>query len=281
MQCYMILGGVPYYLSLLRQDLSLPDNIDNLFFRRGGELSGEFDELYNALFSKADRYIAIVKFLSGKRQGYTRSEIEEGTGFSGGGLSKLLDNLERCDFIVSYAQYGNRSKMSLYRLSDFYTIFYYKFILGNNSKDEHYWQHHFNDRRVSSWQGFSFEQLCLLHLNQIKLGLGISGVATEASAWRHIAAKGEEKRGAQIDLVIKRADKVIHLVEMKFAGNRYTITKDYAMQLHERRQLFMEEENIRNTPVFTFITPYGVSQGINSSLVHSEITADQLFVTIN
>jgi uncharacterized protein len=281
MQCYMILGGVPYYLSLLRQDLSLPDNIDNLFFRRGGELSGEFDELYNALFSKADRYIAIVKFLSGKRQGYTRSEIEEGTGFSGGGLSKLLDNLERCDFIVSYAQYGNRSKMSLYRLSDFYTIFYYKFILGNNSKDEHYWQHHFNDRGVSSWQGFSFEQLCLLHLNQIKQGLGISGVATESSAWRHIAAKGEEKRGAQIDLVIKRADKVIHLVEMKFAGNRYTITKDYAMQLHERRQLFMEKENIRNTPVFTFITPYGVSQGINSSLVHSEITADQLFVTIN
>lgn len=280
MQCYMILGGIPYYLSLLRSDLSLPDNIDNLIFRRGGGLSDEFNELYNALFSKADRYISIVKFLSGKRQGYTRSEIEDGTGFSGGGLTKLLENLERCDFIISYSQYGNRSKQSLYRLSDFYTIFYYKFILGNNSKDDHYWQHHFNDRSVSSWEGFTFEQLCLLHLGHIKQGLGISGVATEASAWRYIAPKGEEKRGAQIDLVIKRADKVIHLVEMKFAGSTYSITKDYAAQLRERRQLFMGSEKISTPPVFTFVTPFGVAHGVNSSLLHSEITAEDLFASL-
>lgn len=280
MQCYMILGGIPYYLSLLRPDLSLPDNIDSLIFRRGGELSDEFNELYNALFTKSDRYIAIVKFLSGKREGFTRSEIEKGTGFGGGGLSKLLDNLERCDFIVSYSQFGNRNKMSLYRLSDFYTIFYYKFVLGNNSKDEHYWQHHFNDRSVSSWEGFSFEQLCLHHLSHIKQGLGISGVATESSTWRHIAAKGEEKRGAQIDLVIKRADRMIHLVEMKFAASRYNITKDYATQLRERRQTFMEDERLTTTPVFTFVTPYGLTKGINSSLVHSEITAEHLFAAV-
>ncbi len=280
MQCYMILGGIPYYLSLLRPDLSLPDNIDSLIFRRGGELSDEFNELYNALFSKADRYVSIVKFLSGKREGYTRAEIEQGTGFGGGGLTKLLDNLERCDFIVSYSRFGNRTKMSLYRLSDFYTIFYYKFVLGNNSKDEHYWRHHFNDRSVSSWEGFSFEQLCLHHLNHIKQGLGIWGVATESSTWRHITAKGEEKRGAQIDLVIKRADKMIHLVEMKFAASRYNITKDYAAQLLERRQTFMEDEKISNPPVFTFVTPYGLAQGLNSSLVHSEITAEHLFAAI-
>ncbi len=280
MQCYMILGGVPYYLSLLRPDLSLPDNIDSLIFRRGGELSDEFNELYNALFSKADRYILIVKFLSGKREGFTRSEIENGTGFSGGSLSKLLDNLERSDFIVSYVQYGNSKKFSLYRLSDFYTIFYYRFVFGNSSKDEHYWQHHFNDRRVSAWEGFSFEQLCFRHLNQIRQGLGISGIATESSTWRHVSPRGEEKRGAQIDLVIRRADKVIHLVDMKFAGSRYVITTDYAALLRERRQLFMEDEKISSTPVFTFVTPYGLSQGINSSLVHSEITSEHLFATV-
>ena len=105
LQCYMIFGGVPYYLSLLRPYLSLPQNVDSLVFRRGGDLSDEFDELYNALFNKADRYLAIVKLLSTKREGFVRSEIEKGTGYGGGGLSKMLDNLERCDFIVSYAQF--------------------------------------------------------------------------------------------------------------------------------------------------------------------------------
>ena len=277
LQCYMIFGGIPYYLSLLRPDLSLPQNVDNLIFRRGADLSDEFGELYNALFNKADRYIAIVKFLSGKREGFIRSEIEDATGYTGGGLTKMLDNLERCDFIVRYSQFSNKSKLTLYRLCDFYTIFYYKFVQGNNSKDDNYWLHHFTDRSVQSWQGFSFEQLCLRHLGQIKNGLGISGVATESSAWRYVAKKGEEKRGAQIDLVIKRADKMIHLVEMKFAESRYTITKDYAAQLRERRMTFMEEEGIQQTPVFTFVTPYGLINGINSGIVHSEITCNHLF----
>lgn len=61
LQCYMLFGGVPYYLSLLRPYLSLPENVDSLIFRRGGDLCNEFDELYNALFNKADRYINIVK----------------------------------------------------------------------------------------------------------------------------------------------------------------------------------------------------------------------------
>ena len=44
-------------------------------------MADEFNELYNALFNKADRYIAIVKFLSTKREGFIREEIEKGTGY--------------------------------------------------------------------------------------------------------------------------------------------------------------------------------------------------------
>lgn len=45
LQCYMIFGGVPYYLSLLRPNLSLPENVDSLIFRRGGDMSDEINEL--------------------------------------------------------------------------------------------------------------------------------------------------------------------------------------------------------------------------------------------
>ena len=276
-QCYMIFGGVPYYLSLLQPELSLPENVDNLIFRIGGELSNEFNELYNALFNKADRYIAVVKLLSSKRQGFTRNEIELSTGFSGGGLSKILDNLERCDFIVSYAQFGNKNKLSLFKLSDFYTIFYFRYVDGNRTRDTHFWQHNFTSRSVEAWEGFSFEEVCLRHLPQIKRGLGISGMATESSAWRFVPSKDDDRKGAQIDLVIKRADKIIHLVEMKFCETLFTVTKDYEQRLQERKQLFMEITGTTRGVVITFVSPKGLSRGIHSGTVHSQLTAKELF----
>ena len=285
-QCYMVIGGVPYYLSLLRPELSLPQNIDELFFRRNADLREEFNELYPALFKKADRYIAVVRFLATNRQGFQRADIEKATGFSGGGLTKILQNLERCDFISTYSQYGCNKKMTLYRLCDFYTIFYLKYVENDNSRDEQFWSHHCNDRGVESWEGFTFEQICLAHLDQIKQGLGISGMATESSAWRYVVKKNEaeddtRKRGTQIDLVIKRADKIIHLCEMKFASSEYTITADYAEKLRYRQGLFMNENKLKHGTVFTFVTPYGVAKGKYSSMLHSELTLQDLFRPID
>ncbi len=280
LQCYMLFGGVPYYLSLLRPYLSLPENVDALIFRRGGDLSDEFNELYSALFKKADRYINIVRLLATKRQGFQRGEIEQVTGYSGGGLTKMLDNLERCDFIVAYNQYGNKNKLTLYRLADFYTLFYFRYVENNRSRDEQYWQHHFMDRSVESWEGFTFEEVCLRHLPHIKQGLGISGMATDSSSWRFVPKKDDAREGAQIDLVISRADKIIHLIEMKFCETPFVIKKDYEERLKKRKALFMEIAEITRGPVITFITPMGLSQGSHSSVVHSQLTAKHLFASI-
>lgn len=65
-----------------------------------------------------------------------------------------------------------------------------------------------------------------------------------------------------------------------FIAHCYNITKDYAAQLRERRQTFMEDERLTTTPVFTFITPYGLTRGLYSSLVHSELTAEHLFAAV-
>ena len=46
-ECYMIMGGIPYYLSLLDKELSYLQNIDYLFFRKKAELWDEFDHLYS------------------------------------------------------------------------------------------------------------------------------------------------------------------------------------------------------------------------------------------
>ncbi|MDY2590151.1 MAG: ATP-binding protein, partial [Agathobacter sp.] len=79
-ECYMIMGGIPYYLSLLENDLSYVQNIDNLFFRKKAELWDEFEHLYRTLFVNSDKYVQVMECLSEKRSGYTRNEIAEKTG---------------------------------------------------------------------------------------------------------------------------------------------------------------------------------------------------------
>ena len=41
-ECYMMLGGTPYYLNMLRPDQSLPQNINRLFFGETAELVSLF-----------------------------------------------------------------------------------------------------------------------------------------------------------------------------------------------------------------------------------------------
>ena len=62
----------------------------------------------------------------------------------------------------------------------------------------------------------AFEAVCLKHVAQIKKGLGIEGIKTEESAWRYVPGKGQNEKGAQIDLLIDRKDRSINICEMKF-----------------------------------------------------------------
>ncbi len=74
---------------------------------------------------------------------------------------------------------------------------------------------------VESWQGLTFELLCLMHIPQIRQALSIGGVATEVSAWFDKADRQKETKGSQIDLIIERADRIIHsevLLEDLFKG---------------------------------------------------------------
>lgn len=275
LQCYMAMGGVPYYMSLLNPEQSLAQNIDCLFFKKNAPMREEFDELFNALFSQADKYIAVVKALAANREGLLRAEIIEKTKMSGGSLTKILDNLERCDFIETYAHFKSSVRNTLYRISDPYTLFYFKFLYHKNTKNEHWWTNNMHSHSVEAWQGFSFETLCMAHLEQIKQKLGINGIATEVSTWRKTGEKVD--KGTQIDLLIDRSDRVINLCEMKFSKEPYPITKDYETTLRNRMVIFKAETKTRKSLSTTMITTYGILQGIHSGIVQNEVIMEDLF----
>ena len=270
---YMIFGGAPYYWTLIEKGASLSQNIDRLFFRKNAELREEFDELYQSLFKRAANYIEVVKALAQRHAGMTRQEISVHTGMTGSGLTRVLDQLERCDFILGYQKFGTKKNNVIYRLSDFYTLFYLRFVATDRTHDEQWYTHNMLSPQVINWQGYSFELLCMLHLPQLKQALGISGIAASVSTWR----SSQSEHPYQVDLLIDRSDRIINLCEMKFSNDRYIIDRDYEMRLRDRRALFMSETKTRKTPVITLVTTYGIMPSKHASVVQSEVVLDQLF----
>ena len=63
-ECYMVFGGIPYYLNLIDSRLSLAQNIDELMFKPYGDLKDEYTELFYSLFKKPEKHMAIIKTLA-------------------------------------------------------------------------------------------------------------------------------------------------------------------------------------------------------------------------
>lgn len=277
LQCYMVTGGIPYYLDLIDPRESLAKNIDRLCYEEGGALQREFDELYNAVFVNAEKYISVVRLLSEHKEGLTRKEIGSYIGVEGTYLTRIISNLEKCNFIAKRAQYGNKKNDAIYRIIDFYTLFYFKFIEKNLSLDSSWWTHHLNSSSILAWQGLTFEIICLEHHQQIKNALGISGMATSVSTWRCLPDKEKNLPGAQIDMIIERADRMIHLCEMKFSQKPFNISSEYEKKLRDRMFLFDLKTKNKKPLVHTFVTTFGLGVGKHHSIVHSEITMNDLF----
>ena len=164
-------------------------------------------------------------------------------------------------------------KSTLFQLVDFYTLFYYKFILGNRYHDEHFWSASLNSPLHGVWCGLSFEILCLTHLKQIKDTLGISGVQTAACSWR----SRTPGNGAQIDLLIDRKDATVNICEMKYSGKEFVIDKSYETELQNKIDSFISETGTRKSIILTMVTTEGIRQNIHSGIVQKEIILDDLF----
>lgn len=276
-QCYMILGGVPYYWSLLKKGKSLSQNIDDLFFKEGALLQNEYDNLYRALFNKPDQYIRIIEALCNVKKGITRDEICKKTKIaSSGELTKKLRELENCGFIRKYIPYGSGSKNALYQLIDNYTLFFNRF-LKENTYDENYWKSASNSGEVNAWSGVAFERVCLEHIAQIKNALGISGVQTDVNSWKCDANPEKGLQGSQIDLLIVRKDQIINVCEMKYSEADYAPDRTFDKAMQRKISDLRIATKTKSAIHSTLITTYAIKETPYSGNIQSIITSEELF----
>ncbi|MBN1673129.1 MAG: AAA family ATPase [Kiritimatiellae bacterium] len=219
-----VTGGIPRYLEEIHVQQSAEDNIRRLCFEPGAFLCGEFDKIFNSIFSRrADAYREIVRLLAERR--HSARELAAALRRPlNGDLSEHLADLETSGFVVgehSHNVSGRQMRIRRYRLKDNYLRFYLKYIAPVKAKVE---QGLFRFGGLDSLGGFpammglQFENLVLNNLPAVvrKLGIELSSIVSAGPHFQN--ATRANKGGCQIDLMIQARFNTLYLCEIRFRG---------------------------------------------------------------
>ncbi len=282
---YMVLGGIPFYLSQTKTRLSAMQNIEFLAFRKNSFLMTEFDNLYATLFSEDAGHIELAKIISKHRYGINRKNIVAASPRfkKGGRLTTLLKDLEQAGFISRFTPFESKKKEAFYKMEDEYSLFYFNWIepiretpLARSMKIG-YWEQELKSPAWHSWAGYAFEALCIKHISQISEALGIS-VTAKPHTWRYVPPKGSLERGAQVDLLFDRDDNSITLCEIKYTREPFILDKEQMHKLWNRIDVFKQHTKTQKNIFLSFISAQGLKKTVYSEeFVHQIVSLEDLF----
>ncbi len=283
-ELYMVTGGIPFYLKEVRKGRSATQIIDDLCFKKSGLLHTEFKNLLYALFDQAEVHHKIIGEIAKAGSTLSREALLKALKISSGeSINRRLYELEASGFIQCYIPYGKKRRDRYYRIVDEYTLFYLKWIepltrSGVYSGKESHWQKVVKSPGRYSWAGYAFEGVCLKHVHQIAVALGLSQIPFLVGTWRLIPRKGSKEQGAQIDLLFDRDDGIITICEIKYCEQKFVIEKVYGKNLIQKMEVFESRLKISKQLVLAMITTKGVKKNLwSQELINAEVTLDDLF----
>ena len=115
-----------------------------------------------------------------------------------------------------------------------------------------------------------------MHVREIKRALQIGGVRTSVCSWRHVADATYGK-GAQIDLLIDRADNVIDICEMKYASGKYLLSSKDSENIDNKLDAFKAVSETTKSLHLVFVTANGLSENAYARKAQHVLTLDDLF----
>ncbi len=280
---YMVTGGVPYYLSKIKWQMSAMQIIEKLAFSKKAFFLDEFDNLFSSLFDGHETHVNIVRTLSKNRYGIGKRKLLESVGAYGGNSAARLQELEDAGFIMSFRPVYHKKRGIYYRLIDEYCFFYLKWIepikdlLNSQALDNHEWQAIQSTPEWNSWLGYAFESVCYKHLLQIKRVLNLPPMSL-SSSWRYSPIKNSRECGAQIDLLFDRRDDAITICEIKYSNQPFVITKSYFEKLQQKIDVFSEKTKTKKQLFLVIVAANGIKKNIYSrKLVSGVVVLDDLF----
>ncbi len=210
----LVFGGVPKYLEQINTSQSFNKNMNTLCFSPHGIMLKEVERIFYSQFREPRTYLKIINLL--KNGIFSLSEISSKTKIpSGGGLMQYLKNLERAEMIRSYVPFdrSGNSKFKKYTLADEFLVFFFKYIGPNlrvikESSSRRLFET-LTQNSFDTWLGFAFERFCLKHAGLLAFVMDFADDILLASPY---FKKNDER--FQIDLLYKRADRVITVCEI-------------------------------------------------------------------
>ena len=250
---------------------------------KNGLLTREFEDIFPALFAHPEKHRQILEFVAKRHSGVSREELSQGLKIpSGGAIDRPLAELEASGFIERFVPFQKTVKSPWFRVSDEYALFYLRWIrpiaISRNLLPRNYWLTQHATPQFRAWTGYAFENLCLKHVNEILVALGIHGISSTVSSWRYRGKEALQKGAAQIDLVIDRADRLITICEIKYSQQPYSFSKTEADSLRRRIGIFRSVTKTRKSISVALVTPFGLEHNrFSSGLIDHVITLEPFY----
>ncbi|NGX62011.1 MAG: hypothetical protein K940chlam9_01504 [Chlamydiae bacterium] len=262
-------GGIPWYIELVNPKHSANDNIRSLCFDPDGILVDEHKYIFHDLFGKRSGiYEKITRYLANQPSEY--SELVEGVQYTSSGIfSDYLEELIEAGYISRDFSWdfktGKDKAISLYRLSDNYLRFYYKYI---HPKINQIQKGQYRDIQISSlpgWNGmigFQFESLVLKNRKIIQEKLHILSPEQIVYDNPYFQKKTKRVPGCQIDYLIQTRLNSLFVCEIKFSKNE--LTTSVIQEVQEKIKRVVKTKNFTCIPILIHVN------GVSSSVVESD-----------
>jgi AAA+ ATPase superfamily predicted ATPase len=282
---YMVLGGVAKYLSYLDSKLSIADNINKLFFSLQAPLYGEYEALFKSLFyDKASNHRKIMDKLLSKQSGFTFIELQNTIGeIKSFSLKANIDELIDTGFIKPIGRFAHASKNTKYIVCDPFCNFFHKWVHPLSKNDIASMIDYFETKSTAHdyiiWQGFAFEMVMIANIELYLKARGLSAGVKSIGYW-NCEADADDDSGAQIDILIEYIGNTYDIVECKYYNDEFTIDKEYAKNLQNKKEKFIEKaiKNKKFDLKVVMLTTYGtkINQHYNQVPIAKDVKLGDL-----
>jgi AAA+ ATPase superfamily predicted ATPase len=238
-QAYGISGGVPQYLSLLNEKLSIPENIKKNFLDPNAYLFEEPQNLLKQEVREAAVYNGIIRVIA---SGSSRlSDIAAKTGIVSSAAAVYLNNLISLGIVARETPIGNNKNNTIYRIADSMFRFWYRFIPGNialiqSGMADHAWKR--IELQLQAFMGPVFEEICKQWLWRENAAGTLPLLFTNAGRWW--GNDPIRKKEAEVDILCPSEDSAVIIGECKWTHT--LVHTDVLETLIERSELFDYKE---------------------------------------
>lgn len=239
-----ITGGIPKYLELIDDSLTLKENIIALFLKNNAYLFEEPGNLLKQELREPAYYNAIIEAIAGGSS--KLNEIATATQMDTATVSTYMKSLSSLNIVkkeVAITEEKNRKK-TIYKLEDTMFAFWYKYVIPNMFLIQAGESEYLYDEKIyptiNDFMGHIFEDMCKQYLQKINLSNQLPFKLLQLGKWWGTAPK--KRKEAEIDIVgINELEKKALFGECKFRNEK--LGKSVLESLYNKAELFQQYEH--------------------------------------